>query len=91
MAEKRRFIDVWLVETNTVYKEVPFAVVTDWVQQGRVLEALRLRAGVAARGEPRRIATRTARGRGTGLARTMEGGGHAAGKRHEDDPRRRGR
>jgi biopolymer transport protein ExbD len=39
MAEKRRFLDVWLVETNTVYKEVPFAVVTDWVQQGRVLEA----------------------------------------------------
>lgn len=38
MTEKRRFIDVWLVETNTVYKEVPFAVVTDWVQQGRVLE-----------------------------------------------------
>jgi biopolymer transport protein ExbD len=35
---KRRFIDVWLVESNTVYKEVPFAVVTDWVQQGRVLE-----------------------------------------------------
>src|SRR5436190_16687172 len=38
MTEKRRFIDVWLVESNTVYKEVPFAVVTDWVQQGRVLE-----------------------------------------------------
>jgi biopolymer transport protein ExbD len=38
MAEKRRFIDVWLVDSNTVYKEVPFAVVTDWVQQGRVLE-----------------------------------------------------
>ena len=38
MTEKRRFIDVWLVESNTVYKEVPFAVVTDWVQQGRVIE-----------------------------------------------------
>jgi biopolymer transport protein ExbD len=38
MAEKRRFIDVWIVDGNTVYKEVPFAVVTDWVQQGRVLE-----------------------------------------------------
>lgn len=38
MAEKRRFLDIWIVESNTVYKEVPFAVVTDWVQQGRLLE-----------------------------------------------------
>ena len=38
MAEKRQFLDVWIVETNTVYKEVPFTVVTDWVQQGRLLE-----------------------------------------------------
>ncbi len=38
MAEKRRFLDVWIVETNTVYKEVPFAIVSDWVQQGRLLE-----------------------------------------------------
>jgi biopolymer transport protein ExbD len=37
MAEKRRFLDVWIVETNTVYREVPFTVVTDWVQQGRLL------------------------------------------------------
>jgi biopolymer transport protein ExbD len=38
MAEKRQFLDVWIVESNTVYREVPFAVVTDWVQQGRLLE-----------------------------------------------------
>jgi biopolymer transport protein ExbD len=38
MTEKRRFLDVWIIETNTVYKEVPFAVVSDWVQQGRLLE-----------------------------------------------------
>jgi biopolymer transport protein ExbD len=38
MAEKRRFLDVWIVETNTVYREVPFTVVADWVQQGRLLE-----------------------------------------------------
>jgi len=38
MAEKRRFLDVWIVESNTVYQEVPFEVVTDWVQQGRLLE-----------------------------------------------------
>jgi biopolymer transport protein ExbD len=38
MAEKRRFLDVWIVESNTVYREVPFEVVVDWVQQGRLLE-----------------------------------------------------
>jgi biopolymer transport protein ExbD len=43
MPEKRRFFDVWIVETNTVYKEVPFQVVADWVQQGRLLEDDRLR------------------------------------------------
>lgn len=37
MAEKR-FLDVWIVESNTVYREVPFPVVSDWVQQGRLLE-----------------------------------------------------
>jgi biopolymer transport protein ExbD len=37
MAEKRRFLDVWLVEPNTVYREVPFAVVTDWVEQSRLV------------------------------------------------------
>ena len=37
MPEKRRFLDVWIIETNTVYREVPFEVVTDWVQQGRLL------------------------------------------------------
>ncbi len=43
MAEKRRFLDVWIVESNTVYREVPFPVVADWVQQGRLLEDDRLR------------------------------------------------
>jgi biopolymer transport protein ExbD len=37
MAEKRRFLDVWVVDTNTVYREVPFTVVADWIQQGRLL------------------------------------------------------
>jgi biopolymer transport protein ExbD len=37
MAQKRRFLDVWIIETNTVYREVPFEVVTDWAQQGRLL------------------------------------------------------
>jgi biopolymer transport protein ExbD len=43
MAEKRRFLDVWIVESNTVYREVPFDVVADWVQQARLLEADKVR------------------------------------------------
>jgi biopolymer transport protein ExbD len=38
MGEKRQFLDVWIVDSNTVYREVPFTVVADWVQQGRLLE-----------------------------------------------------
>jgi biopolymer transport protein ExbD len=43
VAEKRRFLDVWIIESNTVYREVPFTVVTDWVQQGRLLGDDRVR------------------------------------------------
>jgi len=43
MAEKRRFLDVWIIDTNTIYREVPFEVVTDWVQQGRLLADDKLR------------------------------------------------
>src|SRR5690348_9862577 len=43
MAQKRRFLDVWIVESNTVYREVPFTVVADWVQQGRLLADDKLR------------------------------------------------
>src|SRR5579884_2532740 len=38
MTQKRRFLDVWIVESDTVYREVPYEVVTDWVQQGRLLD-----------------------------------------------------
>jgi biopolymer transport protein ExbD len=34
---KQRLLDVWILEMNTVYREVPFVVVTDWLQQGRLL------------------------------------------------------
>src|SRR6516164_8744053 len=34
---KQRMLDVWILEINTVYREVPFVVVTDWLQQGRLL------------------------------------------------------
>jgi biopolymer transport protein ExbD len=43
VAETRRFLDVWIIETNTVYKQVPYTVVTDWVQQGRLLADDKLR------------------------------------------------
>jgi biopolymer transport protein ExbD len=38
MAESTRFVDVWILEGNMVYKEVPFTVVVDWIQQGRLLD-----------------------------------------------------
>ena len=34
----KRFLDVWIIDSNTVYREVPFTVVADWIQQGRLLE-----------------------------------------------------
>jgi biopolymer transport protein ExbD len=37
MADEKRFFDVWIVESNTVYREVPHSVTTDWLQQGRLL------------------------------------------------------
>jgi biopolymer transport protein ExbD len=43
MADKRKVYDVWIVETNTVYSQVPYTVVTDWAQQGRLLEDDKLR------------------------------------------------
>jgi biopolymer transport protein ExbD len=43
MTQKRRFIDVWIVDSNTVYREVPFQIVADWVQQGRLLEDDKIR------------------------------------------------
>lgn len=43
MAAKNQTFDVWVVENNTVYRGVPFTVVTDWVQQGRLLDDDRLR------------------------------------------------
>jgi biopolymer transport protein ExbD len=43
MTQKRRFLDLWIVESNTVYQEVPYEVVCDWVQQGRLLEDDRYR------------------------------------------------
>jgi biopolymer transport protein ExbD len=44
MAEKRRELDVWIVQSNTVYRKVPYTVVTDWIQEGRLLGEDRVRA-----------------------------------------------
>lgn len=38
-----RKLDVWVVETKTVYREVPFTVVANWLQQGRLLGEDRVR------------------------------------------------
>jgi len=44
MAEKKyKIFDAWIVETNTVYREVPYTVIGDWAQQGRLLEDDRVR------------------------------------------------
>ena len=43
MADSVRLLDVWIVELNKVYTGVPFTVVTDWLQQGRLLPADRVR------------------------------------------------
>jgi biopolymer transport protein ExbD len=44
MAEKRRELDVWILQTNTVYRKVPYTVITDWIQEGRLLAEDRVRA-----------------------------------------------
>jgi biopolymer transport protein ExbD len=47
VAETVRFFDVWIIETNAAYRNVPYTVVTDWVQQGRLLPEDKVRpAGV---------------------------------------------
>jgi biopolymer transport protein ExbD len=40
---KKFFFDVWLSQSKTVYRDVPYEVVTDWLQQGRLLGDDRIR------------------------------------------------
>jgi biopolymer transport protein ExbD len=40
---KDRQLDVWIVDLKKVYTSVPFTVVTDWLQQGRLLSNDRVR------------------------------------------------
>jgi len=43
VAKPPKAFDVWLVAANTVYKQVPYQVAADWVQQGRLAAADMLR------------------------------------------------
>src|SRR6266568_6878900 len=40
---KKLFFDVWLAQGKTVYRDVPYEVVTDWLEQGRLLGDDRIR------------------------------------------------
>jgi biopolymer transport protein ExbD len=44
MSERRDSLDVWIVDSNTVYREVPYTVVADWLQEGRLLENDKVRS-----------------------------------------------
>ncbi|MDB5309539.1 MAG: Biopolymer transport protein ExbD/TolR [Gemmataceae bacterium] len=44
MAKPPKAFDVWFVTANTVYREVPYQVVADWTQQGRLAPADMLRS-----------------------------------------------
>jgi biopolymer transport protein ExbD len=43
MSKQRNAFDVWIVASQTVYRAVPYNIVTDWVGQGRLLADDRLR------------------------------------------------
>lgn len=45
MASKAKSFDIWIVDGNKVYQGVPYTVVLDWIQQGRLLETDRVRLG----------------------------------------------
>lgn len=48
MPRPPKAFDVWFVTANTVYKQVPYGVVADWTQQGRLGAADMLRPAGAA-------------------------------------------
>jgi biopolymer transport protein ExbD len=43
MARASHTFDIWLTATNRAYRGVPFSVVTDWLQQGRILSEDKIR------------------------------------------------
>lgn len=48
MASAPKALDVWFVTANTVYRQVPYQVVADWVREGRLGTADQLRPAGAA-------------------------------------------
>ena len=34
----KKLLDVWIIETDSVYKGVPYTVIVDWLLEGRLLE-----------------------------------------------------
>jgi biopolymer transport protein ExbD len=58
MAKQSRGYDVWLTAANRVYRSVPFDVLTDWLQQGRIVADDRLRS--SGLGEWQRVADMSA-------------------------------
>lgn len=48
MATPGKAFDVWILESNVVYRGVPYTVVADWLQQGRLLDEDRVRTPNAA-------------------------------------------
>src|SRR5215213_9254726 len=50
---KARGYDLWLTAPNRVYRAVPYDVLTDWLQQGRVVADDQVRSEAA--GEWRRV------------------------------------
>jgi biopolymer transport protein ExbD len=54
MAKQSRGYDLWLTAANRVYRAVPYDILTDWLQQGRVVPDDQLRPSGA--GEWQRIA-----------------------------------
>jgi biopolymer transport protein ExbD len=53
MAKQPRGYDLWLTAANRVYRTVPYDVLTDWLQQGRVVPDDQVRTEAA--GEWRRV------------------------------------
>lgn len=43
MSAPTRILDVWIIDLKKVYTGVPFTVVTDWLQEGRLLKTDRVR------------------------------------------------
>ena len=43
MPDNRRLLDIWIIESNTAYRGVPFETIANWLQQGRLLGEDRVR------------------------------------------------